>query len=575
MTNSQIAKIFNEIADLLEIKGENPFKIRAYRKAALNIESLAEDMKTLLEKKQLEDLPGIGKELAKKIEEIFSTGTLRKLEELRKEVPSSLVELLSIPGLGPRTAKILYENLNIQSIDELERMAKEHKLRNLPGIREKTEENILKGIEILKKGRERLPLYQALSITTNILNALQSLPEIEKISPAGSVRRKKDTIKDIDILITSANSGKVMDKFTSLPEAKEIIAKGVTKSSIRTEEGIQVDLRVVEPDSFGSALQYFTGSKEHNIRLREMARERNLKINEYGIFNEKTGKKIGGREEIEIYKTLGLSFIEPELREDRGEIEAALERELPVLIELSDIKGDLHVHSKWSDGHHAIEEIAETAIGRGYEYIAITDHSKSLGVAGGLSEKELFKQIDEIDRLNEKLRKKNFYVFKGIEVDIDKDGNLDFSDDVLSKLDVVIAAIHTGFKQDIKTQTRRIVRAMKNKYVNLIAHPSGRLLGEREAYELDMDEILKVAKDTRTNIEINAYHLRLDLRDIFCKKAKELEVKMAIGTDAHILDQLDYIKLGVYVARRGWLEKKDVLNTYPLIEIGKYLNKRI
>lgn len=572
MENQKIAKIFEEIADLLELKGENPFRIRAYRKAAMNIESLPEDVSTLLEEKRLEEIPGIGKDLAQKIEEILRTGTLEQLEKLRMEIPSSLIEILSIPGLGPKTAKIIYDNLKIKSIDELEKMAKEHKLQGLPGIRAKTEENIIRGIELLKAGKERRRLDQAISISRNFINYLKKIPGVERISEAGSVRRRKETIKDIDILITSSSPDLVMEKFVSHPLVREVISKGETRSSVRTRDFMQVDLRVVEPESYGSALAYFTGSKEHNIKLRDMAKGMGLKLNEYGIFNERTGEKLGGKEEKDIYTILGLQYIPPELREDRGEIEASREGKIPELVELNEIKGDFHIHSRWSDGWNSIEEIVMYAINKGYEFIAITDHSKSLGVAKGLDEEKLMAQREEIEKLRKKYPQIN--ILHGIEVDIKSDGTLDFSDDILSELDIVIAAIHSGFKQDRDTITRRLISAMENPYVHIIAHPSGRLIGERDPYDVDMEKIIEHAKETGTILEINAYPQRLDLRDIYCKRAKESGVMIAIGTDAHWLSQLEYMELGVWVARRGWLEKKDVLNTFSWEEIKGLLKKK-
>ncbi len=572
MENQRVARIFEEIADLLEIKGENPFRIRAYRKAVLSIETLTEDLKNLIEEKRLEKIPGIGKDLAQKIEEIVKTGTLEQLEKLRKEIPPSLIELLSVPGLGPRTAKVIYDNLKIKSIDELERMAKEHKLQKLPGIREKTEENIIKGIEILRAGRERRRLDQAISIARSFINELKNVLGVEKISEAGSVRRRKETIKDIDILITSSNPSYVMDRFVSNPLVWEVILKGETRSSIRTKELMQVDLRIVEPDSFGSALAYFTGSKEHNIRLRDMAKGRGLKLNEYGIFSEKNGEKIGGKEEDDVYRILELQYVPPELREDRGEVEAAKEGRIPKLVELKEIKGDFHIHSKWSDGGNSIEEIVKNAIKKGYEFVAITDHSKSLGVAKGLNEERLKAQREEIEKLREKYPQIN--ILHGVEVDIRRDGTLDFRNDILSNLDIVIAAIHSGFKQDQDTITKRIISAMENPYVHIIAHPSGRLIGEREPYDVDTEKILEYAKITGTILEINAFPQRLDLKDVYCKRAKELNLMVAIGTDAHRLSQLEYMEFGVWVARRGWLERENVLNTYSWEEIKKILKKK-
>lgn len=571
MKNTEIVKIFNEIADLLEIKDENPFKIRAYRKAAMNIESLTEDIEELIKKGTVTEVPGIGKDLAQKIKEYLETGYMKDYERLKTEVPRGLVTLLKVPGIGPKTAKQLYEGLKIDSIEKLEEMAKAHRLQSVPGIRVKTEENILRGIELFRKGRERRPLGLVLPLVEEMVKALKSMPEVKRISPAGSIRRRKDTIRDIDILITSITPEKVIDFFTNLPVVEEVMAKGTTKATIITKDGIQADLRVVEPECYGAALAYFTGSKAHNIRLRDMASRMGLKISEYGIFKEKTDQRISGRDEEDIYKVLGIPFIPPEIREDAGEIEAALEGRLPRLVEPSDIKGDFHVHSKWSDGGHTILEMAEAAKKKGYEYIAITDHSKSLGVARGLSEEEVLKQIEEIEGINKKL--KGFRILCGTEVDIRGDGTLDFSKKVLSRLDIVVASIHSGFRQDKKSITGRIIKAMRTGLVTIIAHPTGRLLGERDPYEVDLDEVFKAARETGTALEINSYPQRLDLNDIQCKRAKEIGVMLAIGTDAHTISQLGSINLGVSMARRGWLEKENLLNTLSLSTILKKLKK--
>jgi len=571
MRNQEIARIFNEIADILEIKGENPFRIRAYRRAAQNIDGLAKDVaETSLE--ELTKIPGIGADLAGKIKEYIDTGSLRFYEELKKEVPSGLVELLSVPGLGPKTAKLVFERLKIKSISDLEREAKRGRLKGLPGIQAKTEENILKGIAMLKRSTGRFPIGRVLPIAEEIIKRLRDGSPTRKLSAAGSLRRWKETIKDIDILATSRDPKKVMDVFVSLPLSKEVLMKGPTKSSIITNEGIQVDLRVVSEDSFGAALAYFTGSKAHNIRVREMAVKKGLKINEYGIFDVKTDKKLGGKSEEDVYKAIELPFIQPEMREDTGEIEAALRNNLPRLIELKDIKGDLHIHSKYSDGSHDIEELVDAARKKGYEYIAITDHSKGLGIAGGMSIEQVLEQHKKIKAINERLR--GFKVLSGVEIDIRSDGTLDYPDEILKRLDIVIASIHSGFRQSRQQMTKRLISAMKNPYVSMIAHPTGRLIGERDAYEVDMEEVLKTAKETGTIMEINAYPLRLDLNDIYIKKAKEIGVLLSIGTDTHILYQLDFMIYGVGTARRGWLEKGDVLNTYNYNALMKRLKSK-
>ncbi|MBI5026519.1 MAG: DNA polymerase/3'-5' exonuclease PolX [Nitrospirae bacterium] len=568
MKNQEVARIFNAIADILEIKGENPFRIRAYRRAAQNIEGLPKDVAEV-SKEELTKIPGIGQDLAGKIEGYVKTGRMPFYEELQKEVPPGLVELLNVPSLGPKTAKLLYDRLKIKSIDELEDMAKQHRLKGLPGIQAKTEENILKGIEMIKRGKERQPIGRVLPLAQDILKKLKEKAPVKKLSLCGSLRRWKDTIKDIDILATSSDPKKVMHAFINLPHVKDVLMQGPTKSSIVTHEGLQVDVRVVEEESFGAALAYFTGSKAHNIRVREMAVKAGLKINEYGIFKEKTGKRIGGKDEADVYKAIGLPFIQPEMREDMGEIEAAMAGRLPELIDLKDVKGDLHVHSKWSDGSHSFEELVEAAKERGYEYLAITDHSKGLGIARGLSSEEILNEKKKIDALNKKL--KGFSLLAGVEVDIRSDCKMDYPDEVLKELDIVVASIHSGFRQSKEQLTDRLVSAAKNPYVSVIAHPTGRLIGERDAYEVDMEEFLKMAKKTGTAIEINAYPLRLDLNDIYTKRAKEMGIPLVISTDAHIISQLDYMVYGVSIAKRGWLEKADVLNTLPYKKLLSWL----
>jgi len=560
MKNKLIAEIFREIADILEIKGENRFRIRAYERAGQNIESLPDDVEALIKEDKLKEVDGIGKDLGEKIREIVSTGKLKYLEELKKDIPEGLIEMLNVPGIGPKTAKLLYEKLGIQDVVMLERMAAAGKIRGLEGMGEKTEENILAGIGLFKKGRERLDLKIAADAAEGFISELRKLKEAGRISPAGSLRRMKETIRDIDILISSEKPQKIMDAFTALSDVKNIIAKGPAKSSILTKDNIQVDVRVADEPSYGASLMYFTGSKEHNIKLRQLAIKNGLKLNEYGLF--KGEKRIAGKTEEDMYKALGISYIEPELREDRGEIEAGLDNELPDLVEIKDIKGDLHVHSTWSDGGSSIEEIVVKAISLGYEYISITDHSQGLKIAGGLNTHELGLKRKETERLSKKY--KDIKILFGSEVDIDSDGNLDYPDEVLREMDIVIGAIHAGFKQSREAITKRIIKACRNKYVSVIAHPTGRLWGSRDAYDIDFGEVFKAAKDTNTALEINSFPQRLDLNDVNSRMAKEAGVKIVINTDSHVAEHLSMMKFGVAVARRGWLEKKDVLNTAPL-----------
>jgi len=558
MKNKQIADIFNEIAEFLELRNENVFRIRAYRRAAQNIENLSRDVASLSQQ-ELEEVPGIGKDLAAKIHEYLETGRVAKHEELKRGIPAGFLELLRVPGLGPKKAKMLSDKLKIKSIDELEAAIRAGKLGGLPGIQKKTEENILKGIELIKRGTERRPLGRVLPLAEDIVRRMKDAAPVDQIEVAGSIRRMKETVKDIDILTTSKHPDEVMDAFVKLPQVSRVLAHGPTKSSVITEEGIQVDLRVVEEDSFGAALQYFTGSKQHNIRLREMAVRAGLKLNEYGAFKEPGEKKIGGKTEEEMYKALKLPWIPPELREDTGEIEAALKGKLPDLVTLRDIKGDLHIHTKESDGSHDLDTIVRAAKAKGYAYIAITDHTKGLGVAHGLDEKRLAEQIKLIDTANEKLA--GFRILKGTEIDIRADGRLDLADEALAGLDIVVASVHSGFKQSQEQITRRVIDAIRNPCVSVIAHPTGRLIGERDAYAVDMEAVLKEAAKYGVAMEVNAYPLRLDLNDMHIKRAKEYGVLLVISTDTHVTTQLDFMTYGVSVARRGWVEKKDVLNT--------------
>lgn len=569
MQNQLVAQIFRDVAKILEIKGDNVFRIRAYERAAQNIEGLTENIEDFIKEDRLRDIPGIGVDLADKIKEIIKTHRLKFFENLKKTIPAGLLDLLNIPSVGPKTAKLLYDKLNIKSISDLEAAIKKNKLSGIFGIKEKTIENMLKGIELVKRGKERMSLALAIQVADEFLTPLKRLSEVKQISVAGSLRRQKETVHDIDILVISRRPEKVMDAFVRLPLVNDILAKGETKVSVRTKDDVQVDCRVVEEKSFGAALLYFTGSKNFNIKLRQLAIKKGLKINEYGVFRK--NRFVVGKTEEEIFKILGLEYVEPELREDTGEIALAQKFKLPQLIEVKDLQGDLHVHSNYSDGGNSISEIVEAAKKRGYSYIAVTDHSQSLKVAGGLSLADLRKKKAEIDKINKNL--KGLRILYGTEVDIDSQGKIDYKDETLKEFDLVVAAVHSGFKQSKEQLTRRIIKACKNKYVHIIAHPTGRLWGTRDAYELDFDKILKVARDTNTHLEINAFPQRLDLNYLDVHRAKEAGVKLAISTDAHTTDQLAIIKLGISVARRGWLEKKDVINTLSLDELLKAIKK--
>ncbi|MEA2051227.1 MAG: DNA polymerase/3'-5' exonuclease PolX, partial [Euryarchaeota archaeon] len=564
MINLDMARIFDEIADIFEVKGENPFKIRAYRRAARTIESLTQDLKVIAERggvSELKKIPGVGEGIAKKILEIAKTGDCKKHRELTQEVPSGVLELLAIPRVGPKTIAKVHDELGICSIAELEEAAKSHNLETLPGLGAKVEENILKGIAQYRSYKGRVLLSEALPRAESIVTELKKLNAVAKITIAGSLRRMRETIGDIDILVVSNRPGAVMDAFTCLDGVEDIVAKGDTKSSILLR-GINVDLRVVDEASFGAAAHYFTGSKHHNIRIRELGMKQGLKINEYGIF--RGDERIGGDDEADVFASVGLAYIPPELREDRGEIEAAKANRIPKLVAANDIKGDLHVHTNWSDGKNTIEEMALTAISSGYEYIALADHSPAVGIAGGMNEDKITKREVEIEQVNKRFEDEgiNFSVLSASEVDIKSDFSMDFPDDVLKSLDVVVGAIHTKFSQDRETMTKRIVTAMENPNVDIIAHPTGRLLGKRDPYEVDMEQLMESAKATGTILELNSFPGRLDLNDVHCKMAKGYGVLIAISTDAHDAMQMrDVIKYGVATARRGWLEPKDVVNT--------------
>lgn len=570
MTNADIAAIFNKVADLLEIKGENPFKVRAYRNAARTIENIGKSLVDLVnEGYDLTRLPGIGHDLSEYIKEIVTTGKFSKLEKLEREIPPHLVEMLSIEGLGPKRIKVLYEKLNVESMEDLRRAAESGEILKLPGFGPVLVEKILKGIRLAKKAGKRFRIDVAKNYAEDLVNYLKEIEGIIHIDVAGSYRRKKETVGDLDILVTAKDWEKVTDHFVKYSGVKEVVSKGPTRSTVILKSDLQVDLRSVPNESYGAALHYFTGSKAHNIAIRTMGVKLGLKINEYGIF--KGAKRIGGEKEEDVFKSVGLPFIEPELRENRGEIEAALAGKLPKLVELKEIRGDLHMHTKYTDGKNTIEEMAKAAKEKGYEYIAITDHSKRVTVAKGLDEKRLLAQIEEIDKINEKLD--GITILKGIEVDILEDGSLDLSDDVLKELDVVVCAVHSKFKLSREKQTYRVLKAMDNPYFNILAHPTGRLIGSREGYDIDIEKIIEHAKECGCYLEINAQPERLDLNDINAKLAKEMGVKMAISTDAHNIFTLDYMEYGVNQARRGWCEKEDILNTYTLKELKKLLKR--
>jgi len=566
MLNYEIAKIFYEIADFLEMENIQ-FKPSAYRKVALALEGLERDVADVYiggGKKALDkEIPGVGKSIAKKIEEYLKTGKIKYFERLKKKTPIDMEKLNAVEGLGPKRIKLLHQKLGVKNLRDLERVAKAGKIASLFGFGSKTEKNILQGLKFLKKSTGRFLLGEILPKVKQIEQAFKNLKEVEKINVAGSIRRGKETIGDIDLLVMTKEPKKIMDFFVSLPGIVKVWARGRTKSSIRMKQGFDVDLRIVAKKSYGSALQYFTGSKEHNIATRKIAMSRGLKLNEYGVFRK--GKRVAGESEKGIYKAIGLDWIAPELREDRGEIETALEGKLPKIIEQKDIKGDLHCHSSWNGGHNTILEMAQKAIEIGYQYLGISDHTKFLRIENGLDEKQLLAQGKEIDRLNKKFKTQglNFRILKGAEVNVLKDGSLDIKDEALSKLDYVIAGIHSNMKMSKPEMTKRIIKAMENPYVKILSHPTGRILKRRDEYQIDFDKILRVAKELGVVFEINSFPARLDLNDKNIKRAKELGVKMVINSDAHHKSQLAYIEFGVLQARRGWAEKQDIINTLP------------
>jgi len=560
MKNAEIAGIFDRMADILEVLNENPFRVRSYRKASEVVGDQAEDIAALAQSGRLGELPGIGTAFVEKITEFLAEGKVTAYEELKAKVPEGVVEMLRVPGLGPKTAGLFWKKANVTSVAELSKAIDDGRLVGLPGIGEKKLENLKKGIATYLGGQGRVLLGVALPVAEEISALLAKVAGVSQVLPAGSMRRRRETIGDVDILVASERGKEVVAAFVRLPMVKDVLAAGDTKGSVRVEGGLQVDVRVVPPDSFGAAAQYFTGSKAHNIRLRDLAIGKGLKLNEYGVFRGDT--RLAGTTEEEVYAALGLPWVPPELREDRGEVEAALEGKLPKLIEEGDIRGDLQMHSTASDGAASIEEMARACIALGYQYMAITDHSQSLKIANGLTPARLREQRKEIDALNKRL--KGFRVLAGIEVDILGDGTLDLPDKCLATLDFVIASIHMGMQQDPERTTVRLVKAMRSPCVSAIAHPTGRVIGQRDPYALNFDEVLRVARETGTALEINAYVDRLDLNDIQARAARDAGVKLLIDTDAHSPAHLPMMRFGVATARRGWVAKRDVLNALPL-----------
>jgi DNA polymerase (family 10) len=570
MHNAEIADLFDMLADLLEIEDANPFRVRAYRNAALTIRQDSRSMKSLLDEgADLSKLPAIGHDIAEKIKTIVETGKLPLLEEVRARTPAALSELMAIEGLGPKRVKALYHGLQIRSLEDLKRMAKSGRIRELEGFGEKTEQHILAHLERYGGAAKRMKLADAEQIAESLLDYLGTIDGIKERTVAGSYRRRKETVGDLDILVTAKQGTPVMERFVAYEEVDEVISQGKTRSSVILRSGLHVDLRLVPQVSYGAALQYFTGSREHGIEVRRLAVKKGYKLNEYGLYRGE--KRIAGKSEKEVYAGLGLPYFEPELRENRGEIEAGLKGVLPTLVQLDDIRGDLHCHSKASDGHNSVEEMAAAAKARGYEYLSINDHSKHVTVAHGLDERRLHKQLEAIDKLNEKLD--GITVLKSVEVDILEDGTLDLPDRVLRELDFTVCAVHYQFKLSRQKQTERIMRAMDNPCFNILAHPSGRLLNEREAYEVDMPRLMQAAKERGCHLELNAQPSRLDITDVECQEARQLGLKVAISTDAHSTAGLGNMRFGLDQARRGWLEAKDVLNSYTLKMLKRHFQR--
>jgi DNA polymerase (family 10) len=568
--NTDIAAIFDEIADFLEIGGENPFRIRAYRNAARTVRGLGPELRDMVDQSEdLTQLPGIGKELAAKIVEILETGTARALKKLQARHPQTLRDLLKMPNLGPKRVRILYQDLSIHNLQQLIEAAQAGRISELPGFGAKTEKHILETAESFVTKEQRFKIADVKPNVDSLTTYLKGVPGVNQVIVAGSYRRSKETVGDLDILVTARKDSPVMDRFVEYEDVQKSLSKGTTRSSVVLRTGLQVDLRLMDQNSFGAALQYFTGSQAHNIAIRRIGRQKGLKINEYGVFTFE--KRVAGKTEESVYQAVDLPFISPELRENRGEIEAAREGRLPKLIETADIKGDLHIHTDYTDGRNSLREMALAAKKRGLKYLAITEHSDRLKIAGGLDPPQLMKQMEEIDRLNQEL--KGITILKGIEVEILVDGRLDLADSVLGKLDLVVGTIHNQLRLPLEKQTERILRGMDHPHFTFLSHPSGRLINEREPMEVDIPRVINKARERGCFLELNANIRRLDLYDTYCQMAKEQGVLVAINSDAHNINALDHLRFGVGQARRGWLEKSDVLNTRPLKELRKLLKQ--
>jgi DNA polymerase (family 10) len=562
--NSQVATVLYEISEILTIKGDR-FRSRAYSMASQRVTALTEDIREVAERGELEQIPGVGESIAQTIEEYLETGESTVLQELRESLPQGVPEMITLEGVGPKIAMRLHNELGVVGIKTLEEAAKQHRIRELKGFGAKKEENILKAIEERRSRSTRFLLGEVLPVIQGMLTYMGDCPAVRRVEMAGSARRRKETVGDLDVLVSSTEPEKVTAHFVSMPPIERVLAQGPTKSTVVLESMLQVDLRVIPPGSYGAALQYFTGSKEHNVKLRTIGVKAGFKLNEYGLFGRDNNELVAAEEEARIYEALGMRWIPPELRENAGEIEAAIEDRLPDLVTLDDVRGDLHVHTEWSDGHASIEEMAAKAAEMGFEYIAVTDHTRALGIANGLDDERLMEQMAEVRRVDEE--HPEIRVLAGTECDILRDGRLDISDEVLAELDWVVAAIHSGFKTEEQAMTNRVIEAIRNEHVDTLAHPTGRLIQRRSPYALDLDAIFEVAADRGVMMEINCYPERLDLSDVDSRRAKEHGVMMTLGTDAHTPSELDFLPLGVAVARRGWLEAGDVANTLSVDEL--------
>ena len=567
--NLEIARIFAQIADMLEIQQESTFRVNAYRKGTRALESLGEDVVAIAARGELRKIGGIGASLAEKIEEYLTTGTIAYYDELRQAVPPGLSELMTIPEVGPKTALLLYQHLRIADVNALEQAARAGKIRALPRMGARIEQNILQGIERRRQQTARQPIGVVLPQAQAVVEALAGVPGAEALSVAGSLRRWRDTIADIDIVVATTAADAVMETFVQLPQVARVLSRGATLSNVLLGvTGVQCDVRAVEPQAYGAALQYFTGSKDHNVQVREMAVRRGLRINEYGVFRVADEQRLGGRREEEVYAALELPWIPPEIREGRGEVELARRGALPTLVALVDIRGDLHMHTTWSDGDDTVEMMARGAQARGYEYIAITDHSRSLKFAGGVSVEDLRDHADTVRAVGDRI---GLHILMGSEVDILADGSLDYPDEVLQRLDLVIGSVHSRLRMTPEEMTRRVIRAMENLHLDVLGHPTGRMIGQREPFELDLEAVVEAARRTGTVLEINAYPDRLDLKDTHVRLARDRGALFEIGTDSHRQDHLRTMEYGIGTARRGWVEPAGVINTWPLPRLLDFL----